>query len=392
MGYMGVQIVGTAQVIDTWVQNAWGTFLAAAALPTTPQAFALQNLYTMVQWDDTTKIMSTTKDLYNVVSQFVQFLTVSKGITKNWDGEVLDEVTYEGDGSYYGYNAYDLLELGVEYASGYVYNSFKANANCRIVAIGYTVNTQYTDIYFVYDDTFKRKVEGNRSAYPEIADNNLSNVSNYVTYNNHNYYIASTQWRIIDNAFINNSIPQYMHRGVSSADAKTLAVRYTYGDLATGAELEDNIYVNGTSELDDRVMSTDNGVQVVLDPAVPAGATLTLEEVLSNVLDWALTDTWPDDIAITDAFPIALPEPIDTVIVPTAPDVPVPQPILPQNLPIIFSPECESFSACLVAGVTEVSTELNIFYNANDSIRNFANIVLYLGLSFVALGVIRRHL
>lgn len=392
---MGVEIVGAAATIDTYVQQAWQLFLNGLGSPWTPEAYGLAAIAGMVQWDDVNNVLSVPKDLYNLVSQFAQELSNAYSINSSTEYQNIAEVEIPATAhslpstSAPTISRADLSTLGVSFAANYGNTVWYVAAlqNLSIQYAFYKASDRYAAV--VYGVTLDQYNSTNNNYLAYVRSDVIDNrAPSYRTKNNFSGVYGDISYHYTDGGssqqiFLNNLTGYTVYDSLLEAVASM-----AHG----GGTIQDNIYVNGNANLDDRVISTDNGAQLELDPAVPAGQTLTLDEVLDAVLDWAIENTWPDSLTISDAFPIALPEPIDTVIIPTAPEVPVPQPILPQNLPIIFSPECESFSACLVAGITQVSTGLNNFYNANDSVKNYANIILFLGLSFVALGVIRRHL
>lgn len=394
LGQMGVELVGAVTTVDTYVQEAWSLFLNGLSSPITPEAYTLTAIAGMVQWDDVNNVLSVPKDLYNLVSQWA--LDLSNAY------DVAPDTVYK-----------DIASVYIP-ASGITLPKITANTTNKseVISKGLSVpgNNSTRTLHYLglndYDVKIAFYVDGSRyggcvlgitselynslgtekvAAY--VTSDQISNTPSLFQKTSFNSYLDVYYHYISYGQFL---LERFSDTSFILYDSLTEAVA-SFSEGA--AELQDNIYVNGNALLDDRIVSTDNGAQLELDPVLEQGITYSLDDVLTAVMDWVTTNTWPDMTTVfVDALPITLDEPIDTVLIPTAPYVEVPQVLLPSNLPIIYNPECESLSACLVAGISAVSNDITSFYNSNESIRNYANIILFVGVSFVALGVIRRHL
>lgn len=396
LGQMGIELVGTAAAIDQYVQEAWQLFLNGLASPITQEAYTLTAIAGMVQWDDVNNVLSVPSELYNLVSQWSQSISNAYNVTPVSEYyNIANILVPTGVDLLPKYSAntitrYTLATVGIPIPANYQeYDWYVAALNN--LDIGYAVfdtNGNYYNIVFALTsdlyDSFG-SISTNFVAYARgdgIDNRNPSynKKSNFNSYQGIYYYYSPGSGLQIEKT---------RYSGIVYDDIMSAVAALSAG----AGELQDNVYVNGNVLLDDRIVSTDNGAQLELDPVLDQSITYTLDDVLTAVMDWVTTNTWPDMTTVfVDALPIALDEPIDTVLIPTAPYLEVPQILLPSNLPIIYNPECESLSACLVAGISAVSNDITSFYNSNESIRNYANIILFVGVSFVALGVIRRHL
>lgn len=403
LGQMGVELVGAAATIDQYVQEGWQLFLDGLASPITQEAYTLTAIAGMVQWDDVNNVLSVPAELYNLVSQWA--LDISNLYDVQPDSEYLNigTVLIPDHGLHLPSVSNNTITTSELVSLGY---SLPSNQNTDSVMYFYGLNSinstfaiyKYTDTYstlvfVISNDEFLRLNTlgntpslinwlANRRSDTLNIDPSYKNLSDFSIYDETYYYTPSTVLQLRTSRLISAGYDVY--------DNITAALNSL---LAGSGSLADDVYVNGNALLDDRIFSTDSGAQLELDPVLDQGITYSLDDVLTAVMDWVNTNTWPDMTTVfVDALPIALDEPIDTVLIPTAPYVEVPQVLLPSNLPIIYNPECESLSACLVAGISAVSNDITSFYNSNESIRNYANIILFVGVSFVALGVIRRHL
>lgn len=389
LGQMGVELVGTAAAIDQYVQEAWQLFLNGLASPITPEAYTLTAIAGLVQWDDVDNVLSVPSDLYNLVSQWAQDISNTFNISDSTEYLNIGSVEIPDTGLSLPVISGNTADLNTVLSNGlpfrentreYRYILGLNNLNTKFAL--YKTADIYYNILFVYTSDQYNIIN---SQNLNILARAVSAVS-YINKNSLNryndlYYILPFPGQYL----VADVDPSYTIYESSTAAINSL--------VSSSGSLLDNVYVNGNALLDDRIVSTDNGAQLELDPVLDQGITYTLDDVLTAVMDWVTTNTWPDMTTVfVDALPIVLDEPIDTVLIPTAPYVEVPQVLLPSNLPIIYNPECESLSACLVAGISAVSNDITSFYNSNESISNYANIILFVGVSFVALGVIRRHL
>lgn len=401
LGQMGIELVGSIAAIDQYVQEGWQLFLNGLSSPITQEAYTLTAIAGMVQWDDVNNVLSIPSDLYNLVSQWALDLSNLYDVQEDTEYFNIGTVIFPDDGMVMpskegntitleelrnlGYNLPRNSSGGITYFYGLndVYTKFAFYTRPN--------NVQAANLVFVIGASeYNRLIElGNVNNIYYLSINTDNN--NSVLYHSIDAFNAYSD--IYYNSIISNYIAQksiLINAGYTVYDNITAAVNSI---IESSAVLEDNIYVNGNALLDDRIFSTDSGAQLELDPVLNQGITYTLDDVLTAVMDWVTSNTWPDMTTVfVDALPIALEEPIDTVLIPAAPYVEVPQILLPSNLPIIYNPECESLSGCLVAGISAVSNDITSFYNSNESVRNYANIILFVGVSFVALGVIRRHL
>lgn len=402
LGQMGVELVGAAATIDQYVQEGWQLFLDGLASPITQEAYTLTAIAGMVQWDDVNNVLSVPAELYNLVSQWA--LDISNLYDVEPESEYLNigTVLIPDNGlhlpsvSSSTITASELASLGYSLPSNQNTDSviyfYGLNSIESTYAIYKQSDTYSTLVYVISSEEYNRlRALGNTaSTINWLGSIRSDNLNIAVSYNKLNSFRAYDDFYYDATDILQLRTSRLISAGYTVYDNITAALNSL---LAGSGELADDIYVNGNALLDDRIFSTDNGAQIELDPVLDQGISYTLDDVLTAVMDWVTTNTWPDMTTVfVDALPIALDEPIDTVLIPTAPYVEVPQVLLPSNLPIIYNPECESLSACLVAGISAVSNDITSFYNSNESIRNYANIILFVGVSFVALGVIRRHL
>lgn len=397
LGQMGVELVGAAATIDQYVQEGWQLFLNGLSSPITPEAYTLTAIAGMVQWDDVNNVLSVPKDLYNLVSQWALDLSNAYDVKSDSYYENLGQVYVPSSVSFLAKTTNDTISkndlniIGTTFPSNYgSYDWYAAalnNLDISYAVYDYNSESYYGIVFAIPEAAYNNFVSLNTNF---VATNRGDNVGNRdATYQKKNKFTKYSDFYYYCELESSFQIPISKYTGTVYDSLVEAVATLTAGSV----DLLDNVYVNGNLNLDDRIISTDNGAQLELDPVLEQGITYSLDDVLSAVMDWVTTNTWPDMTTVfVDALPIALDEPIDTVLIPTAPYVEVPQILLPSNLPIIYNPECESLSACLVAGISAVSNDITSFYNSNESIRNYANIILFVGVSFVALGVIRRHL
>lgn len=161
---------------------------------------------------------------------------------------------------------------------------------------------------------------------------------------------------------------------------KKYAYQYTFGSLAVGGELSDNIYYQGDQSLNDMVSTTDQNA--VFDWSKVAGIDKTLAEILEAVNEIALTDAWE-----TVNFPV--PDAKEPV-----PSVPVPDntPIPPwwDNIPELEAPSCPTLSACIVSGARAVSDNISSLMNLHSELAIYTGVGLSLGLALLIIGAFRR--
>lgn len=300
---MGINVITKSNDIGNWLNDKYLDFLRGVKNFNDATMERVEKLRQSQTFDDKGKIFEVPSELYNLYSDFVTYLKNENSIAPNYTATI-------GVSSI---NSYVTGTLSVSsrdagYDNNYMYYYDLDGSRCG----GYGLNHLYFYSYSNFTVTrycIDRK--GNKNSVhemPAFRENDYYKTYDTSTYNNNPPFLTD----IYPNVFL------------SSSDADNV-LSWKDRILGNSNVLNFDVNADGTLNLDDRVVSTDEEGKLDMTKVKGFGVDTTLDTIYSEVKQWILADNWPTDFPLAEAKPIAVPEPT-TEPLPTTEPIPTEQP------------------------------------------------------------------
>lgn len=301
---MGINVITQSNDIGNWLNDKYLDFLRGVKKFNDETMERVEKLRQSQTFDDKGKIFEVPSELYNLYSDFVTYLKNENSITPKYTATI----GVSSINSYVtGTIAVSSREAG--YDNNYIYYYDCDGSRCG----GYGIHTMYFYSYSNFTVTqycIDRKTGKKNSIYKidSYKENDYYKAYDVSTYNNNPPYLTD----MYPNAFI------------STSDANNV---YSWKDRILGNSnvLNYDVNADGTLNLDDRVVSTDEEGKLDMTKVKGFGTDTTLDTIYSEVKQWILSDNWPTDFPLAEAKPITVPEPT-TEPLPTTEPVPTTEP------------------------------------------------------------------
>ena len=356
----------------------------------TGQRMSIDEIVDSVSWDvNQPNVLKLTGGVYNILKAFAEFL----GYQSNNGADVLiGQYETETIGTY----AQATANQNFSAATYLNYNNLKyklvkGTKDTRVVSF-YKSSNPYLSIYLVSLESFNAaSVEGT-----DINVNiNTSNSATAFNYNGNIYYVFDTSLYLYSGSSDPISlVPSYPYISDNN-QRRFAAIDYCYGSSSSdgGTELNDIYAVPDQAILDDLIGAADPDSEVQLDlngSGLPYSSAATLDDLLGDIYDyvagWILDGSYPDTASKITATPTDMVNEITEVQYPLATTWEVPNILNYPYIQPLISPDCPSFSACLLAGIQDVGATMGNIINTNSNIGNYVSVVLFMGLALWVIG------
>lgn len=368
---MGLTIHSTVNDLGSFVYDLYDTFFRSYS-----GVLALGELMNEVEYDPDTETVSMKSAGYNSISSFADYLIHEKNITSESSDVIIGTVQVPG---YIYVDRFQALAPGS-------YNSFNLfSKNVRAAVFQLTNTPSAGTVYFVSESSFYYGYGSNN--YPSTTSR-LAN--NYVNNNtNKNYWYYGIGVNPLNNSYI-SSLPLYTINQITNETIYP----YFFGDAAV---LDDNIFVNGDASLDDRIGDISNNETAditlkdiialleesdLLDTDYPGADTNEdiLKQILTAIQEYADDDDWADALDTTDVIE-------DPIFKIDPSKIPIPNILDPNAIPLLYEPECETLTACLIQGAQTVSDQLTSFSMLDQNYRKYIVVSVGVAFSLFVMGV-----
>lgn len=378
---MGLTIHSTVNDLGSFVYDLYDTFFRSYS-----GVLALGELMNEVEYDPDTETVSMKSAGYNSISSFADYLIHENNITSDSVDIIIGN---------YSSNQYTILPnnnpfILFGYGTARMYYNFSDPV--RSVYLGYKDgNYNYFAFLFCYTDSFSFGWNSSQNVNPSGNSSKTINVNGITYYFNYtrgrmNTEIVDTYMNMINDSTFTNSSGDNIFG--------PLAVKYCYGDAAV---LDDNIFVNGDASLDDRIGDISNNETAditlkdiialleeadLLDTSYPDADTNEdiLKQILTAIQEYADDDDWADALDTTDII-----EDPNFKIDPSK--IPIPNILDPNAIPLLYEPECETLTACLIQGAQTVSDQLTSFSMLDQNYRKYIVVSVGVAFSLFVMGV-----
>lgn len=378
---MGLTIHSTVNDLGSFVYDLYDTFFRSYS-----GVLALGELMNEVEYDPDTETVSMKSAGYNSISSFADYLIHEKDITS----ESIDIIL--GQSASPAYYLFSSLTKLWTYNGNDGYKSYRwvisSDPAIRFVAFKYNDMIQIHAVSLTSGHLYQSSSQSNGSSLTDTTVNQLN------TYNGIQYYSrqlvgvsGSTALRYdIDIDLVNIT-----DTSIGWTDYRYLLA---FGDAAT---LQDNIYVNGDATLDDRIGDISNNETAdislkdiialldeadLLDTSFPNADTNEdiLKQILTAIQEYADDDDWADALDTTDVIE-------DPVFKIDPSKIPIPNILDPNAIPLLYEPECETLTACLIQGAQTVSDQLTSFSMLDQNYRKYIVVSVGVAFSLFVMGV-----
>lgn len=327
-------------------------------------------------FDSTTKTYTLDPEFTEAVQEYLKYLQ-GQGLNEYSGTVEVGNYTETTEGTYYEIPTNTMVVVSrnsSDYAQGFMSYSHPA----RAIEVTNQANTDGMYI-FVSDDLTGQWWSGSGYGTPNSGTRRNWNFVTR-TVNGKQYGICDS-WRTNGNLL--NVLPKVKStHGDNESGYILTAIDYCYGNQAVTGGTE-TIPVMGEPNryMYDTYLTLDRPSTYTVDYSDTDGAEnlLTLDEIVELVNSLIDTGTQQQQQTI----PQTQVQPQSQTIDPTT----VQTPLEFQSIPTLVDPQCETLGACLVNGVTSVSSHLQSIYNSNESLANYTKVSLAIGLAFLLLGV-----